>query len=722
MQSIHKKSRRKRWNICPKLANAPEDGINPAIDAILQREYCGDELARDLFARFLQSSFYDRHLVDKLIEVAAGSRGASWDIRCAAILMLECQFLRLDARDQQESEGFLAVLGIRNPRISLTLRSRLKRLERVHGGLRGPGTNAEALLDFIHVSRQECKVFFARYLFTAEEVTTRILSLMRISSGIPYVDANGRRVVDSAGEVFDCLPEFERAIGRALTAGTTVFWTGPKVSSEINSLVEYPISTVVLVVKPPGSDLEFEIKRAGLRGPHPLSALYSREETPVPWCHRLQGGSTGRMLDGEAKATAMVHQIYEAIHGCPAPVSQVLAVSAINTVPAWSGEEQLIPYFSQREAYGEGFESMRAAMAECVEAFEKEDKTSLDLPGDVGLTVNFLRSLAPRQAILVGTSSFRLDAVAKYLSPEGPQAYFGALEGTFGPQDARRFADDLLDEVLGVYVPPKGSFTDYQTYVQSAFTVPVNRSRADRVYLSLLAQIGRFWGTLLAVGAHSHGESFVSRNTGLKSIFSAGRWRVRICFLDHDGLLVPGDLCGEFDPQKAVYGMRIDERHILPGDYAIDDPRVAVGRLQEIYRVSGQIVPAGTQRFHHTLGNAYRKTRRAMNHSRNFRRMFDPEYLRTRSDWDEVVDARLRALQCGVSFDVWASDMSARLAARGYDEDKAKRFVHTAEDAREFLAGYAFAFQGTSVSASSTTSLNQVSRRGLAAKAAISSR
>ena len=61
----------------------------------------------------------------------------------------------------------------------------------------------------------------------------------------------------------------------------------------INSLIQYPIGTVVLTVKPPGSCYEFEIKRAGAPGPLPISAVFERNGQHVPPAHRLHAASMG---------------------------------------------------------------------------------------------------------------------------------------------------------------------------------------------------------------------------------------------------------------------------------------------------------------------------------------------------------------------------------------------------------------------------------------------
>ena len=77
------------------------------------------------------------------------------------------------------------------------------------------------------------------------------------------------------------------------------------------------------------------------------------------------------------------------------------------------------------------------------------------IPGDYGLTAQFSALAGPAQATICGSSSFRLDLVAKYLSADGPDEYFRrGLQIDYEDLDAKRLADDLLDEVLGVYYPP----------------------------------------------------------------------------------------------------------------------------------------------------------------------------------------------------------------------------------------------------------------------------
>ena len=92
------------------------------------------------------------------------------------------------------------------------------------------------------------------------------------------------------------LPDFEAAILRLLCEGQKIYWVAERTSSRINSLVEYPLTTVVLVIKPPGSEIEFELKRAGRRGNNPLSVVFRRNGYRVPLPHRLDGGSMQWLL------------------------------------------------------------------------------------------------------------------------------------------------------------------------------------------------------------------------------------------------------------------------------------------------------------------------------------------------------------------------------------------------------------------------------------------
>ena len=161
----------------------------------------------------------------------------------------------------------------------------------------------EDVREFALQSRQDCKLVLARYIFPVEEVVARVHRHVRRSTGIHVATTDDDLAVETNRLIAE-LPDYEAAILRDLRSDAAVYWVANATSSEMNSLVEYPIGTVVLVVKPPGSEYEFELKRVGRRGNHPLSV-----RSHVPASHRLDGGSMisaprmGRGIDGHAESS-----------------------------------------------------------------------------------------------------------------------------------------------------------------------------------------------------------------------------------------------------------------------------------------------------------------------------------------------------------------------------------------------------------------------------------
>jgi len=172
--------------------------------------------------------------------------------------------------------------------------------------------------------------------------------------------------------------------------------------------------------------------------------------------------------------------------------------------------------------------------------------------------VRFLRFMPPRQALLKGSTSFRLDLLDDYLSQEGPDLYFHKGLGVeCNIHDTRRFGADILEEILGVFEPPADPGETYGEFIANSLAVPSNRERADRFYLQHVRQTGLMLGTLAAVGGQSQGESFVTRNVGIKSVRVNGDWTTQIIFMDHDILQIPG--AARFTPNRSLAGLELDE-------------------------------------------------------------------------------------------------------------------------------------------------------------------
>jgi hypothetical protein len=443
---------------------------------------------------FLDYSSYNREFFQTVLKTARGEAGESWSLRCFALALLEHQLAKLDPYELPEFEEALVSLGLKKSGENLVL------TEIVGGGTKmtlaefvpqllgkinrrgGAGARrahpARELADLLHRSTQECKLTLASCVFRPEEVFERILTQLKVSEGVPLSGFAqiGEKSAFKEGPL--CLGPYECQIARELQRSNHVYWVGDSTSSRINSLVEYPFGTVALVLKLPGSDVEIELKRAGKRQ-SPLGVVYERDGIPVPVSHRLQGGSTGWMLQAESDNESRFRSLFRDIHQEDPPLSRTLFITNIRRVPCKSGTADLLTWFMDAETFGAGYQEMRSAIRSCLEVGGSPVPAS-----PLGRTIAFLRDAKPRQSFLAGTSSFRLDRLTEYLSPKGPERYFGdGLGIEWTSEQARQFADDLLEEVLGNYVHPNVYYRNHEQYLKAAFKVPVNRALADAIYM-----------------------------------------------------------------------------------------------------------------------------------------------------------------------------------------------------------------------------------------------
>ena len=641
----------------------------------------------------------------------ARQKNVPWDVRRLAVLLAEQQVLKLRPDDLESFDAILVALELKQPGVECPLdaavlkegytttelrgfcvefQRRLSRAGRVSRKLQRHNIDAAALRDFIALSHRDCRLTLARYVFTPEEIVDRVLQEVRVSDGLSDIDVAQPRFVDTElAHVWRSLPEFEAGILKRLCAGTKIYWVSDATSSEINSLVEYPLSTVVLVIKPPGSHYEFEIKRAGRRG-NPLNVVFRRNGNLVAPSHRLDGGSMQWLLRYEANSAAKFSLIYRLVHGVDAPLPGYVARNNIFNVPVNGHEAPAFRYFTEPRVFGSsGFPEMRASMKASVEALQNEEGEFLpQLPGDMALTGEFLSHIAPAQALVCGTSSFRLDKVATYLSAAGAETYFRQwLQRDYTSEDARQFADELLDEVLGVYVSPDVVYEDYESYLQAAFAVPENRLQADEIFLGLMKQIATVWGTLLGVRGHSRGESFVARNVGLRSVWEAGEWRVKLIFMDHDALSLPEPGQGHFFAQNSLPGILLDERHVWGRANPALFAGTLMGCLQSIYRPSAGIESEAQALAEAELKAAYRKTLAALSTSVKLRGFFSDVFLSRLFDWDQFVAGHLNGRDAR-----WQLEMKKLFAKKGYEPDTFDVYTQAVEQHKGFFERNGFLF------------------------------
>lgn len=670
-----------------------------------------------LFDEFFQHKSYHRPFVLKLIQAAKGHSSHSWEIRRLSILMLEHQVLKLSPENLTEFDFLFSQLSLKSSdgeggkvddfvlregysttktaSFIIEFRRKLQRLDRVHRGIKGRKTSSIALRDFINVSRRDCKLCLARYLFTPEEVVERIFNQIQLSRGV--LDENSSESFPMKQEIrqaFADLPDFEAQILKGLGRDCKICWVSESTTSEINSLVEYPLATVVLVIKPPGSDIEFEIKRTGRKRPNLLNVVYKRNGEIVVLPHRLDGGSMFRSLQWEARAAAVLSSIFRLVHGTDAPISKPLSISNIYAIPSRAGKVHILDYFTKPEVFGAGFREMRVAMRRSVEALKNGDGGDVpDLPGDLGLTVSFLTKFAPAQAILSGTSSFRLDRIADYLSSDGPERYFGEGFGIqYSETDAKWFADEVLEEVLGVYTPPAGRYQNYEQYVQQAISFPANRARADHNYLSVMQQIGSFWGTLMGIKGFSFGESFVGRNVGLKSFYDGGQWKVKIIFMDHDDVQIAGARSEGFRPLSALKGMTLDERFIWRDPMREGSVKSEASLLEQIYRIEPGMKKKARMMAHDAMRHSYKKTQKELDTNPELQQFFSRLFLEQIRDWDFIAGNYLESKDGPSGFDNWRAEAQGFLRSKNYDEALIDEFINSIKEYASFIEKYAFLY------------------------------
>jgi hypothetical protein len=299
--------------------------------------------------------------------------------------------------------------------------------------------------------------------------------------------------------------------------------------------------------------------------------------------------------------------------------------------------------------------------------------------------------------VLTGTTAFRLDKVAAYLSDDGAEQYFTrGLRAGYNSDDARRFADAILEEVLGSYASPDVRYQTHGQYLSDAFRVRANRARADRNYLSLIRQIGTFWGTLLAVGGYSRGESFVARNVGLKSYWHEGQWKVRIIFMDHDALVISGPEDRGFQANGSLQCMRLDETYIFgrANHFATSE----IGYLRNIYRVGRRVSDEGDAVIRTALLDAYKKTRHAMLTNPKLRTFFHGEFVKQICDWDTMAAGYAKLNGDKAEWAGWKRRMTKMLKVRGYRPPRAfQRYLSVLEKHKAFIERYSFLYDSDNV-------------------------
>jgi hypothetical protein len=660
-------------------------------------QYFRDLDGRTIIAALVERRGYDREFAHALLDHAQ-DRGADWSARRIAVLALESQFLALDPAAMDEVTPLLARLGF-TPAAGAPCRDdvlkqgytttepdglfrelirRLSRFAPVHQILLRSAAAPEAVAQFLHVASQECLITLARAAFGPDEVVAEILRRVRVTAA--EIDTSGdTQLAEEANVATGLLPEYEADILARLHGEVRTWWFSAATPAAQNALVACPIGTSALVIRPPGSTAEFEIKRIGLRGKRALTIQFERRDGPLPPSHRLQGGASLSVLQWEAKNSALLSRLYRRIHRQAPPMSQVVQLRKVRTVPRADGAEvPLLDWFERPEAFGDGFEAMRHAMTQSLFAFVRERYVINSVPrSPEARTRAFLQAMTPAQCTLIGTSALRLDTAAAWLGSNGADSYFAAIHGRAPTLlEACQFADTVLMEILDSYRPPAAT-DGYAAYVSAAFAE--NRAAADRAFLTALTTLGRLWGTLLGLRGYTEGESFVPRNVGLRTVWADGAWVVRIIFMDHELTNIIGKRMRHFHPKAALSGMHKDWVHIV-GGWLGGLPRTGtVATLVAIYRPDAALAARGHARMIEEMRRAYRLTLARMRDDADVRSRFRESFVDTVPAWDAVVGL-YRASRLGARERArWKGQMRRVMAAYALDEllvQEYRRAIH----------------------------------------------
>ena len=642
-----------------------------------------------IVAALLERRGYDREFSHALLDHAR-NREADWAGRRLAILALENQLLSLDPAAADEFTPFLTRLGFSpapgapcsldvlkqgyttvEPRPFVReLTRRLSRLAPTHELLRRADAEPDAVANFEHVASQESLLTLARAAFGPEEVVSRVLRQVRFTAAEIHAPSHDPHFKEEAAAAVDRLPEYEADILVRILGMARSWWACPATPAIMNGLVESPIGTLALVIRPPGSATEFEIKRIGLPGPHPLNVLFERRGTDLPPPHRLHGGATLSVLRWEAANSALLSRLFRRIHGEPAPIAPMVQVRSIEAVPRPDGgETPLLAWFGDPASFGASFVAMRRAMQRSLSAFVEESDMLARVPrSPEARTRAFLSCMTPAQCTLVGTSALRLDKVSAWLCSGGPESYFKAAHRRPPtPGEAYRFADTILMEILGTYRPP--AFTgSYGGYVAAAFADSENRSAADRAFRAAVASMGRLWGTLLGLRGYTEGECFVPRNVGLRAVWADGAWRIQIVFMDHELTNIIGKRLRRFHPRTALPGMHKDWVHIVGGELGGRLWPGSLAVLAGIYRVDAAVAAEGRASVIEEMRRAYRVTLDRLHDDEGVRSHFRRTFVEPLTAWDAVV--RLyRASRVGArQRSQWKGRMRRVMLAHGLEE------------------------------------------------------
>jgi hypothetical protein len=186
---------------------------------------------------------------------------------------------------------------------------------------------------------------------------------------------------------------------------------------------------------------------------------------------------------------------------------------------------------------------------------------------------------------------------------------------------------------------------------------------------------------------------------GLKSYWEDGEWTVRIIFMDHDALSIPGPGDHIFYVSGALPCMKIDERHIWDRSTPERFSTSEVGYLQSIYRI-GKEVAAQSQALEEAESReAYKKTQHELLTNPKLQPLFSRRFIERLLDWDAVVDGYVQIKHNKLRAAPWKRKMRRTLDAKGYKSVTLDCYLEFIENHWDLLKPYLYLYQAEEIAA-----------------------
>ena len=211
-------------------------------------------LVEHLGPRYQVPRPYSRQRAIALAQIASDRHASKWRVRCVAADLLAGELLSLAPEDQAEHRWWFSMFGLldsqtgeldadvlRQGYSTRALAPFIGEFRRRLAWSRVPaGASAAELL---RRADQPHRLPLTRYLIAPEDAAAQILALCRVSEGSERDGVGGRTL-------YRRLPRYEAALVRALHLPNRVLWLGPRTPRRLGGLLEHPIGTAAMVIKP----------------------------------------------------------------------------------------------------------------------------------------------------------------------------------------------------------------------------------------------------------------------------------------------------------------------------------------------------------------------------------------------------------------------------------------------------------------------------------------